>query len=143
MDIETTKNSYQTIAQNFDDQLGDLVGKNHHHHDDSLRTENKQQNNKDFVSYSYPIITSSIIHHNVDHNDDNQLIRSIENRLQSTPTLLVTHDREERVGEESTIQKPKSLATRIPYFGMICSMLSVFCYSLASLIVKLLTDLHA
>lgn len=36
-----------------------------------------------------------------------------------------------------------SLAKRIPFFGLLMSLLSVICFSLCSLIVKILTNLHA
>jgi len=37
----------------------------------------------------------------------------------------------------------KSIAERIPAFGIICAIIGVTMTSLASLVVKLLTDLHS
>ncbi|KAJ6224711.1 hypothetical protein RDWZM_003256 [Blomia tropicalis] len=88
--------------------------------------------NNDFTSYSYPVITSSVIR---SENDEDELVTSVEKQIRSriSPVLPVT----------PSVDDSKSLANIIPFFGLICSMLSVVCYSLASLIVKILTDLHA
>lgn len=43
----------------------------------------------------------------------------------------------------TVIQPKKSFAERIPAFGLLCAILSVICWSLGSLIVKILTDLHS
>ena len=45
--------------------------------------------------------------------------------------------------EVTTIEPKKSFTERIPAFGLLCAILSVICWSLGSLIVKMLTDLHS
>ncbi len=95
-------------------------------------------------SASYPIITSSILR---EDDDDDVLVRSISRTIlggdngQILPTSTTSSS---LISDDSDADpRPPGLAGRIPFFGLLCSMLSVVCFSLASLIVKILTDLHA
>lgn len=47
------------------------------------------------------------------------------------------------LAEESVTVQKKPLTERIPAFGLLCAILSVICWSLGSLIVKVVTDLHS
>lgn len=48
-----------------------------------------------------------------------------------------------KLDEQGETPLVQPLAARIPFFGLIMSLLSVICFSLCSLIVKILPDLHA
>jgi drug/metabolite transporter (DMT)-like permease len=45
--------------------------------------------------------------------------------------------------DETIVKRKKPLPERIPAFGLLCAILSVICWSIASVIVKVLTDLHS
>ncbi len=45
--------------------------------------------------------------------------------------------------DETIFKRKKPLPERIPAFGLLCAILSVICWSIASVIVKVLTDLHS
>jgi drug/metabolite transporter (DMT)-like permease len=45
--------------------------------------------------------------------------------------------------DKTIVKRKKPLHERIPAFGLLCAILSVICWSIASVIVKVLTDLHS
>ncbi|CAG2180441.1 unnamed protein product, partial [Oppiella nova] len=71
-----------------------------------------------------------------------QILSSIANsdsKLKNNCVIPIHHS----LLDVSVITPKKSLAERIPAFGLLCAILSVICWSLSSLIVKVLTDLHS
>lgn len=79
-----------------------------------------------------------------DSDSLSRFIRSTE----ASRTAMATNTDTQIVVNSSALKQNEfpqksSLAERIPLFGLIMSFLSVICFSLCSLIVKILTDLHA
>lgn len=44
---------------------------------------------------------------------------------------------------DKLVQKRRSLAKKIPAFGLLMALMSVFCFSIGSVIVKVLTQMHS
>lgn len=58
--------------------------------------------------------------------------------------LVISSNGHNKMEQSNQIEiEDKSWPNRIPLFGLLMSFLSVICFSLASLIVKIVTDLHA
>src|ERR1700733_11569213 len=71
-----------------------------------------------------------------------QILSSVainDNKLEKNYVIPIHHS----LCDVSVTKPNKSLSQKIPAFGLLCAILSVICWSLSSLIVKVLTDLHS
>ena len=93
-----------------------------------FKTYNRQN------SFNIPQFIQS--HH---HSDELMASISSNNKMNYRPIGQTIIDDDDDDDEPFT----DKLNRKIPLFGLIMSMLSVVCYSLASLIVKILTEYHA
>ena len=77
-------------------------------------------------------------------SEDNRR-RSEQMTVSDAPTLVMNSNGDVVDSNKVPVKKKtkKSLAHMIPAFGIIMSIFSVFCFSLASLIVKVLKELHS
>ncbi|XP_054166030.1 solute carrier family 35 member G1-like [Oppia nitens] len=65
------------------------------------------------------------------------------NKVDKNSVITIAHKLLKSPLKETPIKTNNSLTDRIPAYGLICAVLSVICWSLSSLIVKILTNLHS